>query len=289
MKAIELKFLLKLLSYPNYQTTISNLQPDTKTSTSERTRICESLASKDNEFVGFSRKITRFSITPAGKGLLKQDSTELSLTEQQVTVLQACAKGSITSSSIKKLAAIERQSVIQTLINKGFIKVEKEQIEVWLTEKGDSFLRYECIPDEADEDKQIKFKLLKHYLNFLRKVTSTTRIFVPQEFEENEPSITSSVSSNTPTNKPDDDEVLDLIERLDQELKTENYLPIFYVREKLQPLFSRDELDQVLYRLQSSEKLELSSLVETVHYTPEQIQAGIPQESGGPLFFLQIL
>lgn len=281
MKAIELKFLLKLLGQPNYRALLSKLNPGEKTKAADRAKICRDLASR--ELIDYSREITKFKIEPAGKALLKQEIEELPLTEAQLLVLTACEKAAISPTSLKKLPAEERQPIIQELQAKGFIKAEKEQIkEVWLTDRGSEFLRDECSPGGTST---ISLNLLKNYLDFLRKSTSLTRTSVHQQPEKIEPP----VASNKPANKPDDDEVLDLIEGLDQELKTENYLPIFYVREKLQPPFSRDELDQVLYRLQSTEKLELSSLVETVHYTPEQIQAGIPQESGGPLFFLQII
>ena len=69
-------------------------------------------------------------------------------------------------------------------------------------------------------------------------------------------------------------------------MNTNNYLPIFYLREKLQPFLSREELDLALYRLQRKNKLELSSIVESSKYTREQLKAGIPQNVGGCLFFL---
>ena len=77
-----------------------------------------------------------------------------------------------------------------------------------------------------------------------------------------------------------------MIQNLDRELATDNYLPIFYLRQKLQPPLSREEVDQALYRLQRNDKIELSSLQEAIAYTPEQIEAGIPQDIGGPLFFI---
>jgi hypothetical protein len=69
-------------------------------------------------------------------------------------------------------------------------------------------------------------------------------------------------------------------------LGTDNYLPIFHLRQKLQPPLSREDLDQALYRLEKSNQLELSSLQEVSAYTPEQIDTGIPQDVGGPLFFI---
>jgi hypothetical protein len=76
---------------------------------------------------------------------------------------------------------------------------------------------------------------------------------------------------------------------LDQEHNTNNYLPLFYLRDKLQPPFTREELDQVLYRLEGSDKIQLSSLTEAEGYTEEQLRAGISQPIGGALFFIKVI
>ena len=82
------------------------------------------------------------------------------------------------------------------------------------------------------------------------------------------------------------DRLYDLIAQLDQEYNTHNYLPIYYLRDRLQPMMDRETVDRALYALQRADRLELSSLQEAAHYTAEQINAGIPQDIGGPLFFL---
>ena len=87
-------------------------------------------------------------------------------------------------------------------------------------------------------------------------------------------------------NKPTDSEILAMIKDLDHKLGTDNYLPIFHLREKLQPSLSRTEVDRALYRLEKSDQIELSSLQEVRCYTLEQIEAGIPQNIGGRLFFI---
>ena len=94
------------------------------------------------------------------------------------------------------------------------------------------------------------------------------------------------VFSGGSDNKPTDPEILAVIRDLDHNLSTDNYLPIFHLREKLQPPFSRTELDQALYRLERSDQIELSSLQEVRCYTLEQVEAGIPQNIGGRLFFI---
>ncbi len=84
-----------------------------------------------------------------------------------------------------------------------------------------------------------------------------------------------------------DDEILEIIEDLDTQLGTENYLPIFHLQDKLN--IDKKELEKALYRLQKANKIDLDSLSEYSAYTPEQISAGIPQMADGPLFFIQSL
>jgi hypothetical protein len=56
----------------------------------------------------------------------------------------------------------------------------------------------------------------------------------------------------------------------------------------LQPLLSREQLDSALYRLEKANQIELSSLAEPRDYTPEEIDMGISQLSGGSLFFITV-
>jgi hypothetical protein len=53
---------------------------------------------------------------------------------------------------------------------------------------------------------------------------------------------------------------------------------------------SREELDESLYRLERLEKIELSELqaAKAYAFSPEQIDAGIAQDMGAPLFFVML-
>ena len=115
--------------------------------------------------------------------------------------------------------------------------------------------------------------MLSDYLRFMRKSV------IKQETLK-------SATESAPAIAPSDEEILQLIRDLDRQLRTDNYLPIFHLREKLQPPLSREELDRALYRLERSNLIELSALQEVVAYTKEQIDAGIPQNIGGRLFFI---
>ncbi|MBD2578835.1 hypothetical protein [Oscillatoria sp. FACHB-1406] len=262
----ELKFLLELLGKKGYRASISELKPNAKMPTSERDRIFRQL--RQRELVDGVEEITHFKIDPAGKALLEIAAEQSLLTLQELKVLRACETGTITPGKTG-VPSGERAAVIQSLRDRGVIQAVKTQIkEVWLAERGKLALAKEF---EASGGGNITLskKMLGNYLKFLRKFLVADN----------------SASSQT---KPSDEEILARIVELDRSLGTNNYLPIFHLREKLQPPLSRTELDEALYRLQEQDKIELSSLVEANAYTPEQVDAGIPQPIGGSLFFIML-
>ncbi len=266
-----LKFLLKLLGYKNYQVSISKIQPEPGMKVYDRDEICYRLC--DQGLVKFTREVTKINIEAQGKSLLDSKKATNSLTEEELKVLKATARGAISPGDTG-IAATYRQAVITDLLDQGLIKVVAQKIkEVWLTEKGKQFLCQEY--SSRSTAKEISLKMLSDYLQLMR-----TNIY--PEYPKQEKNISSRVSENKPT----DSEILAVIRDLDHNLGTDNYLPIFHLRKKLQPPLSRTELDQALYRLERSDQIELSSLQEVRSYTPEQIEAGIPQDIGGRLFFI---
>ncbi|MCT7971407.1 hypothetical protein [Laspinema olomoucense] len=276
MDVTELKFLLKLLGFTDYRALITKVEPNPKTKASERDRIGRQLIERG--LVDCTEEIKKLAIAPPGKSLLQADPTTLPISEQELKVLKATAKGSISPAQTG-VAAEQRQAVIHSLAARGFIKViDKKFKEVWLTERGKEFLRDEF---ESNSTKgTIHLKMLTEYLRFLRKVHLPEKAALPPTSPAPE------TAAPVPMKKPSDEEIWQLIRALDQELVTDNYLPIFHLRQKLQPPLSRRELDQALYRLEGDDKIELSSLVDTNPYSPDQINAGIPQDLGCPLFFI---
>lgn len=261
MDTNQLKFLLMLLGCANYRTGLSsNILDGFK---SEKNKICRDLG--ELEYVDYSREVATVKILPAGQALLKLDSTQLPIDDQELKVLEKISKssGKIAPSEIKVsgLKSDERDVILKTLSERGLIaaeiKMKRAKAEVWLTERGIEFLRDEYVPNKGNKP-VISLDLLGNYVQFLR--------------------VKEHINS--------DEEILETIKKLDRELGTENYLPIFHLRQKLQPPLLRDDLDQALYRLQKSDKIDFSTLQEVSAYTPEQIDAGIPQNIGGQLFFL---
>lgn len=266
-----LKFLLKLLSYKNYRVSINKIKLESAIKLSERDKICCQLC--DRGLVDFTKEVTKINILPKGKSLLNSKKGVNSLTEEELIVLKATAKSAISVADIG-IAANYRQAVVADLLDRGLIKVIEQKIkEVWLTETGKQFLCQEY--SSSSNAKEISLKMLSDYLQLMR---TNQYPQLPQQ-EKQQFSLVSE-------QKPNDLEILGVIRELDQALATDNYLPIFYLREKLQPPLSRTELDQALYRLERSDQIELSSLQEVRCYTPEQIEAGIPQDIGGRLFFI---
>jgi hypothetical protein len=276
MEAKQIKFILKLLGCKEYRSPISKIQPNPKTKASERNKICRDLG--DFGYVAYSEKVTSFTIAPPGKTVLTLDPQNLPITETELKVLQASSKGTITPGSISNVPATQRQLAITSLIDRRLIKAVKTQIqEVWLTEQGKEYLRDEL--ETGGYQLLYSGEMLNNYIQFLRKsLTANTPQQLPQ------------IDSASPiiTSKPSDEEVLQIIRELDRELGTKNYLPIFHLRSKLQPPLSRIELDEVLYRLQRIDRIQLGALQEGVHYNDTQLASGIHREFGGALFFITV-
>lgn len=282
MDTNELKFLLKLLGCSDYR---SSLSSSSFKSFKGRNKICQSLG--DRELVDFSREIAAVKILPPGQALLKADTDQLPLKPNELKVLESISKasGKITPSKInvKSVKSGERDAILQSFHEKGLIdadiKIKKTKAEVWLTERGIEYLRDDYSPKGAAN---ISLDLLNNYLRFLRKSLHSK----PEEVATLAP--TKEESAAVTIINLTDEEILQTIRRLDQELGTDNYLPIFHLRQKLQPPLSREELDKALYRLEEADQIELSKLAEPGDYSPEQVDAGISQISGGSLFFITV-
>ncbi len=276
MDTYELKFVLKLLGFNDYRAGL-NAFDSFKT---EKNKICKALG--DRELVDYTREIITVKILPPGQAVLKNPG-EVPIKDKELKVLEKIANASakIAPSKITSPKAAERDAILEVLSDRGLIEAERgikrAKAEVWLTQRGIEYLRDDYSPNKGSNP-AISLELLGNYLRFLRK---TLRVKSEQ--------VSSSLPTvNTANQEISDEEILQIIEKLDRELGTENYLPIFHLRQKLQPPLSRDELDKVLYRLEASDRIELSTLAEPRDYTSEQVDAGISQISGGCLFFITV-
>ncbi|MBD2515298.1 transcription factor RcaD [Nostoc sp. FACHB-973] len=272
MDTNELKFLLKLLGFSDYRAGLKAFD-----SFKEKNKICKALG--DRELVDYTREITTVKILPPGQAVLK-DPGQVPIADKELKVLEKIGNASakIAPSKITSPKAAERDAILEVLSDRGLIEAErgikKAKAEVWLTQRGIEYLRDDYSPNKGSNP-VLSLELLGNYLRFLRK---TLRV-------KSEEVCTSVLTVNKEIS---DEEILQIIEKLDREKGTDNYLPIFHLREKLQPPLSRDELDKALYRLQASDRIDLSSLLDPTPYTTEQIDAGILQKVGGSLFFITV-
>ena len=273
MDAKELKFLLKLLGSKNYRAAIAKIQPTPAMKANQRDAICRRL--QERGFVDLREEVTKINIATAGKSLLNNIDAlrELPIAPEELDVLKASSNGTITQGKTG-LPPESRQPVIKGLVARGLlVAVEKKIKEVWLTDLGQQYL---CLEYRSNSNaKEITLKMLSDYLELLRQYHWSP---VSESASEE--------IASAKSDRPKDEEILNLIRELDQQLDADNYLPIYHLRQKLQPPLSRKELDLALYRLEASDRIELSSLQEVRAYTEEQVEAGIPQDIGGRLFFI---
>jgi hypothetical protein len=273
LTAVELKFILRLLGAPNYRAPMANLKPNAKTPAPERDRICMSLCSKG--LVDYTAEVMQFAIAPAGRTLLNLDTTSLPVTPSELLVLRSCRAQPISPGKIDaKVPRHDRQWLIRGLAERGLVTIKKTQLkEAWLTTQGQRFMRDEYQP--AGNTLVATGNQMNHYVQFLRQVL--TRSDLSPAANAGEQSV-----------KPDAQEILSLIQTLDQQWGTDNYLPLFYLRDSLQDRLARSELDDCLYDLQRQDKIELSTLQDVTAYSDTQLAAGIPQDMGGALFFVSV-
>ncbi|MGK7889656.1 MAG: hypothetical protein AB4042_10005 [Leptolyngbyaceae cyanobacterium] len=282
MEVIELKFLLALLAYPpDYYVALSALRPTE--SRSDRNRACRQL--RDRGLISCSEEIIQFKTSSAGQALLTLETDGIPLSSKELRLLKAGTDGSITpGKALKGTPPQERQVLLEELLTRGLIQAETQVKNVWLTPDGYQYLLKDCNPSG---NHTISFNFLSNYINFLRAQVNRP---VVREGNGATVTATSTVAGNRwPHNtKPATTDIVELVQTLDHELDTQNYLPLFYLRQAVQPPLQREELDELLYQLQRQDQVELSSLQDGIAFSSEQVKAGIPQDIGGPLFFISL-
>jgi hypothetical protein len=265
----ELKFLLILLGCTDYRSPYSARD---FVNFKAKGKLCKDLA--EMGWLDYTQAIALAKILPAGEALLKLDPTQLPLDPPALNALNkiAQASGPLKATELKIKKVSTREAILQGLCDRGLIELEMQvavtKASVWLTLKGLQYLHDDYQP--KGKLPVLSLDLLSNYLEFVRRPLLV----------ESEAAISEDVSIPAVS----DAEILAAIQRLDGELGTENYLPLFHLRGDLS--LDRESLNQALYRLQKADKIELGSLQEVTAYTAEQIDAGIPQTVGGPLFFI---
>ena len=296
-EASKLKFLLELVSFDNYRSKLTAVER--VGSADLRNASCKSLLLDGH--LECSREIKKFVIDKPGKDLLDKDpdSLPMQLDPKELAVLKAGTKESSPGKLGKKVPAEERQKLLRNLTDRGLIKASKTGInEVWLSAQGKQFLRAEYA---AAGTWTITANKLGNYIKFLRECSesSSSHLSPSQSLPTGQPqpqqplsqpgSLLNNAMPIGSRPKLDAGAVLQQIKQLDRLTGSDNYLPIYHLREKLQPSLTREELDSRLYELQRSDRIELSSLHDKGDYSDRQISAGITQNHGRSLFFISVL
>ena len=260
----ELRFLLKLFDCKDSR---AYLASSIFRNFPDKERIAIQLAA--DGFIDLSEEIATVRIAPPGIALLNLPLDRLPIDPVEFRILDRIsrypgipAKQINIKTTEKQLSLTEIQKILFSLRDRGLIYVEttlkKHKAEIWLTLQG-----RECV------------EKVNKYFQSLRQLPGVNTDKIIVEVQERSEDV-----------KLSDEEILQTIRELDAKLGTDNYLPIFYLREKLQPPLSKEELDRSLYNLQRDDKIELSSLQEGMRYTSEQLEAAIYQGVGRRLFFI---
>ncbi|NET48384.1 MAG: hypothetical protein F6K09_06575, partial [Merismopedia sp. SIO2A8] len=252
MEVVELKFLLALLGHPpDYYTALSALRPTE--SRSDRNRACRQLC--DRGLVDCSEDIIQFKTSKSGTALLQMvqmDTHTVPITSKELKLLKAGVDDWTTpGKALKGVAAKTRQALLREMKARGLIQAESQVKDVWLTPSGRMYLLKDCNPSG---NHTVSFNFLHNYINFLRN-----------EVGRGYPADGHGAELHwTKADKPTVEDVFGVLQTLDQQLNTNNYLPLFHLRQVVQPPLSREELDQQLYELQRQDKIELSSLQDAI-------------------------
>ncbi|MDJ0534977.1 MAG: hypothetical protein QNJ70_21265 [Xenococcaceae cyanobacterium MO_207.B15] len=322
MDTTEIKFLLKLLPYQNHRTTVSKIRLGSTVKAFVRNQVCRGL--NERGLIEFTEKVVKIKISAEGLTALDEDSRRL--TPLLLKVLKACQKKAISPSNTRVSAAQGREAIIPELVELGLITTKTKINEVWLTDAGRKYLAEEYTP-AGGGNIILNKKMLGDYLEFLRgyfsdavtradvkeelgekvvtkeKKTENSLLEVPQKlanyihdpdgnfdskvtdyFAQQRSILKESLKLSTPKT---DKEFEHIILTLDKELGTKNYLPIPFLRAKI-PQMGEEELNNALYRLQREDKIELSTIVEVVHFSPKELEKGIAQNIGGALFYISV-
>jgi len=260
----ELKFLLKLLDCKENR---AYLASSAFRNFPDKEKIAVKLAA--DGLIDLAEEIATVKIAPPGIALLNLPLDRLPIDRVEFQILDRISRyPGIEAKQInikikeKQLRLKEIKKILASLSDRGLIVVEKElkkqKAEILLSPKGK-----ECI------------EKVNKYFQSLRRLPG-----------ENIDKMIVEAADPSKDVRLSDEVILQTIRDLDAKLGTDNYLPIFYLRQELQPPLSREELDRSLYNLQRHDKIELSSLQEGMHYSSEQLEAAIYQGVGRRLFFI---
>ena len=139
LSAVDVKALRNLSAQPGHRADIETLQPNPKTSSRDRDRICLRLF--EQGWLDYAYRVTQFAIAPAGRLLLNLQTTSLPLTPPELWTLQACRASSTSPERLTRVPERDRQRLIRQLASRHLLTIKKRKLSaVWLTRAGQQSL-----------------------------------------------------------------------------------------------------------------------------------------------------
>ncbi len=279
MSLFDVKLLLRLIAFAEYcaKITAKQLKPADKSPAAEVRRSAQKLNREG--LLELSNKITHIEITEAGKAARQAET--IPLPKEEKAVLAACHKGPISGNK-KEVKALgpDANDRLRRMASQGLLKLTEAIDQVWLSPSGSRFLLSELGSEHIGKS-QIPAALLGNYANFIRD-------FFTSSSGQPAKSLTSPPAANAAEPSFDLDQLLKIIQNLRYAQGEDELVPLFKIREEVAHRASREVIDKMLYSLEQGEYIELVTAQEMGQYTDAEINAGIPQEIGGPIFYARI-
>ncbi len=188
----------------------------------------------------YAYRVTQLAISPSGRLLLNLQTTSLPLTPLELWTLQACRVSGTSPDRLAKVPEADRQRVVRQLADRQLIKVKKRQIlEVWLTLAGQQY---------------------------------AATIGCHGWVSAHEPPLRLMPVRSAA-------ELLAVLPSIDPQGTAAPTIPIFQLRDQLQPPLTAAQLDSYLLQLHRQDQVELTRLQVVEPYSDRQIAAGLQPPS----------
>jgi len=264
LELAHIKLLLKLVAFPRYEGAINakGIAPNSKTSQATCRRLARELVQR--ELIEAPPQIEKIHTTEAGTQAAFDPAIPLEPAVRRL-LKDARRKGvTLANKSVRALGS-EPEATLRQLETQGLVTLAETMRWIRLSEAGRRFLSETYRPTQTGG--QFTPQMLGNYAAFLRSELAAAPAASPETL--------------------DADALYQTVERLQQDVPG-GLVPLYAVREAVEPPLDRATTDAHLYALARDDRIELITVQEQSNFTPQQLAAGIPQRAGGPLFYVTI-